>query len=601
MAYTYDYAGDVATLTDSLASTPYTLTYAYDAADHLNSVQSTWNDGQHPNSMFSTPVYQAFGITSADIGTGVTLARTYNKRGFIANETDKQVTGGATVYSYALGYYANGNVDTANDFVTGNWTYTYDTLNRVTSGVASSKSCNGMTINWTYDEWANRESQSASGSTCSIVQTNYTFTGGANNRIDQFASNYDLAGNLELDAQNNAFTYDAEGRIATVTNATTKYIYDAEGRRVAKENSSTGAVIASYALSLGGDELAEMNGSGAWQHSNIFAMGRLFATYGAEASTQTTRFHINDWLGSRRVDLNPSGTVTFSCFNYPYGDGQSCAGTDADITEQHFTGKMRDAETGDDDFGARYYASNMGRFLTADEVRNDAHPGNPQSWNLYSYVHGNPMSLVDPNGEASYSAVAAAEAAEEQIEQQNEDMDEATQEYASRIGFLSLDQIAEDQHAALPDAPQSGHKSKPKSKNAQKAKFSPYAVAAEDNSQGTVVNGVRGREVVYGVFEVNSDGSLGYQTHKFTISLTEELVAGSHAGTGICDKNNCSEDGAFEDSQSVKQGTPYSVKRTWSINGSAVPVWNPNARAPAAYEILHLDYSKGFTMEYGNQ
>lgn len=78
-------------------------------------------------------------------------------------------------------------------------------------------------------------------------------------------------------------------------------------------------------------------------------------------------------------------------------------------------------------------------------------------------------------------------------------------------------------------------------------------------------------------------------------------MGGSHAGTGICDHNNCSEAGAFEDTQSVKQGTPYSVKRTWSLNGSVAPVWNPNARAPAAYEVLHLDYSKGFTMEYGNQ
>ena len=65
-----------------------------------------------------------------------------------------------------------------------------------------------------------------------------------------------------------------------MTNATTKYIYDAEGRRVAKENSGTGAVTASYVLSLDGDQLDEINNSGAWQHSNIFAMDKLYATYG---------------------------------------------------------------------------------------------------------------------------------------------------------------------------------------------------------------------------------------------------------------------------------------------------------------------------------
>ena len=74
--------------------------------------------------------------------------------------------------------------------------------------------------------------------------------------------------------------------ISAVTNATAKYIYDAEGRRVAKENSGTGAVTASYVLSLNGDQLDEINGSGAWQHSNIFAMGKLYATYGAEHATR---------------------------------------------------------------------------------------------------------------------------------------------------------------------------------------------------------------------------------------------------------------------------------------------------------------------------
>jgi RHS repeat-associated protein len=34
-----------------------------------------------------------------------------------------------------------------------------------------------------------------------------------------------------------------------------------------------------------------------------------------------------------------------------------------------FTGKERDTETGLDNFGARYYGSNMGRFMTPDWSR----------------------------------------------------------------------------------------------------------------------------------------------------------------------------------------------------------------------------------------
>jgi RHS repeat-associated protein len=62
-----------------------------------------------------------------------------------------------------------------------------------------------------------------------------------------------------------------------------------------------------------------------------------------------------------------------------------------------FTGKERDSETGLDYFGARYFGSNMGRFMSAD-IGTDQDSAEPQSWNLYSYVRNNPLSNVDPDG-----------------------------------------------------------------------------------------------------------------------------------------------------------------------------------------------------------
>lgn len=72
-----------------------------------------------------------------------------------------------------------------------------------------------------------------------------------------------------------------------------------------------------------------------------------------------------------------------------------------------YTGKERDSETGsangNDYFGARYYASTMGRFLSPDwsakaEPVPYAKLDNPQSLNLYSYVWNNPLSRNDPDG-----------------------------------------------------------------------------------------------------------------------------------------------------------------------------------------------------------
>jgi RHS repeat-associated protein len=66
----------------------------------------------------------------------------------------------------------------------------------------------------------------------------------------------------------------------------------------------------------------------------------------------------------------------------------------------HFTGKERDAESGLDDFGARYYSSQYGRFMTTDPVIvTPARMMDPQRFNLYPYARNNPVAFLDPNGE----------------------------------------------------------------------------------------------------------------------------------------------------------------------------------------------------------
>jgi RHS repeat-associated protein len=61
-----------------------------------------------------------------------------------------------------------------------------------------------------------------------------------------------------------------------------------------------------------------------------------------------------------------------------------------------FTGKERDSKSGLDYFGARYYSSNMGRFMSPDPL--GGHLEFPQSLNKYAYVVNNPLSLTDPTG-----------------------------------------------------------------------------------------------------------------------------------------------------------------------------------------------------------
>src|ERR1700722_3786527 len=67
------------------------------------------------------------------------------------------------------------------------------------------------------------------------------------------------------------------------------------------------------------------------------------------------------------------------------------------------SGKERDAESGLDYFGARYYGSSMGRWMSPDWAdKPEAVPysqlDNPQSLNLYGYVNNNPLSKADNDG-----------------------------------------------------------------------------------------------------------------------------------------------------------------------------------------------------------
>jgi RHS repeat-associated protein len=67
--------------------------------------------------------------------------------------------------------------------------------------------------------------------------------------------------------------------------------------------------------------------------------------------------------------------------------------------ESRYTGKERDIESGNDYFGARYYASSMGRWMSPDPAGiGFASAENPQSLNLYGYVQNNPLAFVDPDG-----------------------------------------------------------------------------------------------------------------------------------------------------------------------------------------------------------
>jgi RHS repeat-associated protein len=267
--------------------------------------------------------------------------------------------------------------------------FLYDHLNRV-------QQANTNGPNWgqffQIDPWGNL--------TNVLAVTGKTLYGGFNaapaNTKNQLPSafSYDAAGNTLSDPRGNALTYDSENRIATDAGVT--YTYDGDGERVQK---SSGTLY--WGGGSGDDALAESDLSGNISAEYIFFNGQRVAR--VDRPSLKVHYFVDDQLGSSRLLVTPltasTATVEEDLDYTPYGIVAN--GTAVDHYE--FNGKERDAESNLDEFGARYYASPFGRFMTPDWAAKPtdvpyANFGNPQSLNLYSYVQNNPTTVGDPDG-----------------------------------------------------------------------------------------------------------------------------------------------------------------------------------------------------------
>ena len=120
----------------------------------------------------------------------------------------------------------------------------------------------------------------------------------------------------------------------------------------------------------------------------------------APGPQQTTTYYSDDQIGSTSILTTAAGWPISSSSYYPFG---AEINPSAGNNHYKFTGKERDAESGLDYFGARYYGSSMGRWMSPDWAdKPEAVPysslDNPQSLNLYGYVRNNPLSHADADG-----------------------------------------------------------------------------------------------------------------------------------------------------------------------------------------------------------
>ena len=269
--------------------------------------------------------------------------------------------------------------------------YGYDALNRITSAATlSTCTANCWNLAFTLDPYADLTAIAGTG--------NATLTPNANNQIGVAPFTYDASGN-ELTDVTDTYTWNAESEMKAGGGVT--YLYDGKGRRVEKSGTKL------YWYGPSDEVLDETDTTGSTSNAAfseyIYFAGERLAR---RDYLNNVYYYFEDQIHSSRVIAEmPEGSTTPTlCYDadfYPYGGEIDFTNTCAQ--NYKFDGKERDPETGNDYFGARFYSSAYGRFLSPDwssipAAVPYANLTNPQTLNLYAFVNDNPESFADLDG-----------------------------------------------------------------------------------------------------------------------------------------------------------------------------------------------------------
>ncbi|WP_421742687.1 RHS repeat-associated core domain-containing protein [Cellulomonas sp.] len=213
---------------------------------------------------------------------------------------------------------------------------------------------------------------------------------------------YDASGNTttrnRAGKPTQALTWDADGRLSTVTEAGTttvgSYVYTAEGERLVRRQ---GGVTTVYLP--GGQELNLTVSTGVVKAVRYYSFGgnTVAVRTGADFSDVTSL--VNDPHQTASLSIaNESHAISNRRMD-PYGNPRGAA----PLTwpgDHGFLNKPTDT-TGLTQVGARYYDSAIGRFISVDPVMD---LGKPQQWAAYSYADNNPITYSDPTGMLSWGS-----------------------------------------------------------------------------------------------------------------------------------------------------------------------------------------------------
>jgi len=350
------------------------------------------------------------------------IINTFNARSWLTSSLSTE-----DKFSYALDYFYNGNIKAQR--LMGSYrlnysgeqrevssTFRYDNSNRLLNVRKTNVKVYSPEETFTYDKDGNIQTlvRDYSGDNFS-----YQYYEGTNRlrSVDGGVTQhyaYDYNGNLISDSRRNitSIKYDnrnlpAEMIISSIFMAKSykiEYKYDESGNRLRKKIYENEAISGEapvgwklikdevYVRDAGGKEIAVYQNS-TLDYYNLWGNGLEGKTKKDERGNTKYYYYYKDHLGSVRAVMDGSFGTTVQAQDYEAWGDIFRSYTSEDISQNKFTSKERDAETGYDYFGARYYDSRVGNWLSPDPL-SEKHIG----WSPYNYVLRNPYILIDPDG-----------------------------------------------------------------------------------------------------------------------------------------------------------------------------------------------------------
>ncbi len=408
-----------------------TVTHNYDSASRLSSL--TYGGTQQAGNIVYNAADQTTQIKIGASGANqVTEDYTFDAQtGLLTNQT--ATMGSTTLLDLSYDYGRNGSVGSlsgrtghltkiVNNLDTNkNRFYEFDALGRLTKAKGGST---GTLWNqsYTYDRYGNRTNVAAAGTAADSSPIpidgipNLTYDN-ASNRITTNGYQYDVAGNQIRSLAEDGTTwvlyeYDAANRIQLIKKddkdqtLVQAFQYGSTNARLI-DYDPLGTGRNTFYASVGGQVLAEYTeyaqNDPTWTKSYTYLGDTQLSTVTPSGSSgENIEYSHPDRLGAK-VKTNQSTGTSSEQASLPFGTALNAESTLTNNTRR-FTSYERSAPTGLDYAINRTYDSKLGRFTQVDPIdMGDVSLVNPQSFNLYSYCHNDPINYIDPSGLGFFS------------------------------------------------------------------------------------------------------------------------------------------------------------------------------------------------------